>query len=443
MNLFPGTCLFETIPRDRRDPLRRGWWHNVQQTPFVSFPFARGTLLASDVLLLSILVIIGITIPNSGATKLNMELLFGSICGLLFIARLLRHILQVVGTYLAIVCLAAILNLHFPGMWGTPGIYTLSVTLCYRLPLRWSLYLAAICVVTIVLTNDVLPFLALPLPQSVNIGNAILTLVLTNILCWFGWNLRNQYLLVVRLQETREQLQTQMERNEEMATERERTRIARDIHDVLSHSIAVLSIQVQAARHLIRRDPEQLEAKLDEMAVLLRESAAESRQIVGLLRVQTPLSGEQDRLEIQLRTIAATFAKRTGIRCSFEERGTSQPLPPPERETLGLALREILTNAHRHGAAQMVWVTLQWNQTSLLLTARDDGQSMHTQAFPTHAGDISTEIGEHHGLQGMRERIEALGGVIEAGPTAQGSFGVQIRLPLRNNPPSPLERRSL
>ena len=107
------------------------------------------------------------------------------------------------------------------------------------------------------------------------------SLALVGGLCWFGWAQRAQYLLVVRLHETQEQLREQMARGEALAAEQERTRIARDIHDVLSHSLAVLSIQVQAARHLMS-DPERLTAKLDDMAMLIRESMAESRRVVGM-----------------------------------------------------------------------------------------------------------------------------------------------------------------
>ena len=138
---------------------------------------------------------------------------------------------------------------------------------------------------------------------------------------WFSWTRRTQYLLVVRLHETEEQLKEQMVHSAELATERERTRIARDIHDVLSHSLAVLSIQVQAARHLVNRDPERLTKKLDDMALLIRESITESRHVVGLLR-EKPTPFAEDNLGASLRSIASTFNERTGIHCLIEESGT-------------------------------------------------------------------------------------------------------------------------
>lgn len=255
------------------------------------------------------------------------------------------------------------------------------------------------------------------------------TLALACTLCWFGWTRRSQYLLVVRLHEVQEQLREQMVRSEELAAEQERTRIARDIHDVLSHSLAVLSIQVQAARHLVTRDPERLAAKLDDMATLIRESMTESRRVVGLLREKPPTLSEQDDLGADLRSMATTFNERTGIHCRFEESGTPHTVSPQQRETLQLALREMLTNAHRHGAAQTVWITLQWREGGIFLGVRDDGMGANAAQTDTFVEEMGNGAGGHHGLQGMRERAAALGGEVEAGPAETGGFMVTLRLP--------------
>src|SRR5947209_14062816 len=201
-----------------------------------------------------------------------------------------------------------------------------------------------------------------------------------------------------------------MVRSEELAAERERTRIARDIHDVLSHSLAVLSIQVQAARQLRTRDPERLAAKLDDMATLIRESITESRRVVGLLREKSPTPREQDNLGSNLRSMAITFNERTGIHCRFEESGIVHALSQRQRETLQLALREMLTNAHRHGAAQTVWITLQWREADIILEMRDDGMGVNAAHSDTLTEEDDNGLGGHHGLQGMRERAESIGG---------------------------------
>jgi signal transduction histidine kinase len=430
MNTLAELYIFEMLPKEQRIPNKVGWWSNVQQGKQVPYAFARGMLLTSDVGMVIVAVLISITAITAhtpGIVIVAMELLFACTWVLLLLARRFKRILPIVGVYLVVVGLSILLNLVFAGMWGSVALYILCVTVLYRFPLVWSLPMAGVCVLVLITTGGVLQLL--PVPHIRNSGMLAFNLVLACGLCWFGWTRRTQYLLVMRLHEAQEQLREQMVRREELATERERTRIARDIHDVLSHSLAVLSIQVQAARQLRTRDPERLAAKLDDMATLIRESITESRRVVGLLREKAPTPYEQDNLSANLRLMATTFNERTGIHCRFEESGTPHTLSPQQRETLQLALREMLTNAHRHGAAQTVWITLQWQEADIILEMRDDGMGVNA----AHPGTLTEEndngVGGHHGLQGMRERADSLGGEVEAGPAETGGFTVSLRLP--------------
>jgi signal transduction histidine kinase len=165
------------------------------------------------------------------------------------------------------------------------------------------------------------------------------------------------------------------------------------------------------------------------MATLIRESMTESRRVVGLLREKPPTLSEQDDLGADLRSMATTFNERTGIHCRFEESGTPHTVSPQQRETLQLALREMLTNAHRHGAAQTVWITLQWREGGIFLGVRDDGMGTNAAQTDTFAEEMGNGVGGHHGLQGMRERAAALGGEVEAGPAEMGGFMATLRLP--------------
>jgi len=419
--------IFEMIPKEQRAPGKARWWRNLQQGKQVPSAFARGFLLTGDVIMLSFAVWIGITTHAPGITIAGLEILFAGACALLLVSRRFKRFLSVVGAYLAVVGLGIILNLVFPGTWGVVVLYALCVNVFYRFPPAWSLPLAGVCILALIATDGALRLL--PVQHPGNPGMLAFTLALACTLCWFGWTRRSQYLLVVRLHEVQEQLREQMVRSEELAAERERTRIARDIHDVLSHSLAVLSIQVQAARHLVTRDPGRLAAKLDDMATLIRESMTESRRVVGLLREKPPTPSGQDDLGADLRLMATTFNERTGIHCRFEESGTPQTVSPQQRETLQLALREMLTNAHRHGAAQTVWITLQWREGGIFLGVRDDGMGANSAQTDTFAEEMGNGTGGHHGLQGMRERATALGGEVEAGPAETGGFTVTLRLP--------------
>jgi signal transduction histidine kinase len=430
MKLWTDFYIFETIPKDQRTLGKVGWWNSVQQGKQVPFAFARAVRLTSDVVLVGLAVLIGVTTQAPAMTIAGLEILFVSMGALLLVSRIFKQFFLVVGVYLGIILLGCILNLFYPGTWGSVGLYTVCVIMLYRFPPGWALPLAGICILTLLATDGALRLP--PFQHQGSSGMLAFSLALAGGLCWFGWTQRAQYLLVVRLHETEEQLRKQMTRSEALAAEQERTRIARDIHDVLSHSLAVLSIQIQAARHLMS-DPARLTAKLDDMAMLIRESITESRRVVGMLR-EIPLAPSwQDDLSANLRSIATTFNERTGVACRFEESGTPHNVSPQQRETLQLALREMLTNAHRHGTAQTVWITLRWQDACLTLAVHDDGLGMNAATTETFADETNNGASGHHGLEGMRERAQALGGQVEAGPAETGGFSVCLSLPYEHS----------
>ena len=418
--------IFEMIPRERRTLEGVNWWESVQRGKQIPYAFARGFQITTDVALLSILIVVGLTTHTTGIIIAGMELLLIVAYTLLLLARIARQFLPAMGAYLLVIGLGSILNLFFPGMWGSVVLYACCVVVLYRFPPQWSLPLAVTCILALIITNGALSLLLLQHPG--NPQTLMLNLAVIVGLGWFSWTRRTQYLLVVRLHETEEQLREQMVHSAELATERERTRIARDIHDVLSHSLAVLSIQVQAARHLVNRDPERLTKKLDDMALLIRESITESRHVVGLLR-EKPTPFAEDNLGASLRSIASTFNERTGIHCLIEESGTPHKVGQQQRETLQLALREMLTNAHRHGAAQTVWITWRWREASINLEVHDDGKSADLEPGYALTNERINEANGHHGLQGIRERVAALNGSVEAGPAETGGFIVTLKLP--------------
>src|SRR5262249_9578014 len=132
------------------------------------------------------------------------------------------------------------------------------------------------------------------------------------LLAWIAGQQRVRSTLILRLQASQVQLRAQMERAEDLAPARERARIARHRHDALAHSLPVLSIQTQAAREVVTAEPVRARAMLDEIASILRESIAESRRLVGLLR-EAERTGKQDSaLGARLLALADRFSARTG-----------------------------------------------------------------------------------------------------------------------------------
>src|SRR5262249_34194463 len=154
-----------------------------------------------------------------------------------------------------------------------------------------------------------------------------------------------------------------------------RARIARDMHDVLAHSLTALSIQTQAARQVIGQDPQRAAGILDDIASLLRESIADSRRLVGLLREAERARVSDSPLGARLLTLADQFAERTGLRCTLVETGSPRPLTAEQESALQHALQEALTNAYRHGGASSVRSALDWQHAAVTLSVADDGAS--------------------------------------------------------------------
>ncbi|GHO86300.1 hypothetical protein KSZ_43060 [Dictyobacter formicarum] len=392
-------------------------------------------VLATDIIALVLAVQIILSIAHTPLpTTLLTEILFLATALIEIFARTMTHIVHVFIMYSICLLLSLLLNLLFPGNWGLFSIYIVCSIAVYRFPLPWALPLVLVSIAILTVSSGITSFLT---SHRLNSLLPLLPFLAAALgISWVSWTRRSQFLLIHRLQEVQKQLQAEMQRSEALAAERERTRIARDIHDVLSHTLSVLSIQVQAARQLASRDPARLATKLDDMAILIRESIAESRRVVGLLREAPAIHSGKDNLAGSLNTQATTFSERTGIHCFFKEEGTPpthETLNSVQYETLQYALREMLTNAHRHGAASTIWITLRWREAVLTLQVRDDGKGQiatTSAASAIETGNVNTTYG-HHGLQGMRERAAALDGDVEAGPLEAGGFSITLRIPFK------------
>jgi signal transduction histidine kinase len=335
-------------------------------------------------------------------------------------ARVLRSIWGVIGFSLLAIALCVLLDAMTYADWGNIGLYVVIVTVAYRLPLRLSLLISAFCALIILASEGLVNLL------RGNGGVNSVNIVSQGLIIGFAFaaslSQRSRHLLINRLEQAQEQLRDEMGRTADLAAARERARIARDVHDVLAHSLTVLSVQTQALRQLVRDNPERAAALLDQMAEVLRESQVESRQIVGLLREAIPEAGGATHIAASLRVMAERFAERTGMRCTLHESGKPAHLSTQHVEALRFALLEALTNAYRHGKAPHAEADIVWENASVRLSVRNDGVGV----APTAANR-----GTGNGLRGMRERAEALGGSVEVGPQPDsGGFAISLTLPL-------------
>ncbi len=361
-----------------------------------------------------------LTLSAENHSPLLSELVFIASLAIAAWARALRPVWGIIGLSLLAIALCVLLDMMTHADWGNIGLYVVIVTVVYRLPLRLSLPIAALCALIILISEGLVDLLLGN--GRVNGANIVSQGLIIGFAFAASLSQRSRHLLINRLERAQERLRDEMGRTAELAAARERARIARDVHDVLAHSLTVLSVQAQALRQLVRDDPERAAALLDQMAEVLRESQVESRQIVGLLRETMPEDGGAASIATGLRVTAERFAERTGMRCTLHESGKPVHLSAQHVETLRFALLEALTNAYRHGKATEAEAEIVWENTVVRFLVRDNG-----------AGVASVTAGEGpgNGLRGMRERAEALGGSVEVGPRIDGGgFALSLTLPL-------------
>ncbi|WP_418955646.1 sensor histidine kinase [Streptomyces tritici] len=214
------------------------------------------------------------------------------------------------------------------------------------------------------------------------------------------------------------------QRAERAAAERrradeERLRIARELHDVLAHSLSVINVQAGVGLALLDGDPEQARTALTTIKAASKEALGEVRQVLSTLRApgdapRTPAPG-LDRLPELVEQAAAA-----GLAVEVTRTGTAAPVPPGADLAAFRIVQEALTNVVRHSGSRTARVRVDRAPDALELRIDDDG--------PATGDDAG---GSGHGLAGMRERAAALGGTIDAGARPDGGFRVRATIPLR------------
>ncbi len=181
--------IFEMKPKQLRVPGKVDCWKNVQQGKQVPSAFARTIMLTTDIAILSITITIDIVTHGSALTIAALELFYVAVFVLLLVSRAVKQFLPVLGSYFVIVGLAIILNLVFPGMWGSFVFYVLCVNLMYRFPPEWSLPLAAVCLLALIASDGAFQLLLLGHPASAGMLLLDLALLLRLVLVWVDTSL--------------------------------------------------------------------------------------------------------------------------------------------------------------------------------------------------------------------------------------------------------------
>ncbi|MCW2741951.1 MAG: sensor histidine kinase [Blastococcus sp.] len=201
------------------------------------------------------------------------------------------------------------------------------------------------------------------------------------------------------------------------AVAEERNRIARELHDVVGHSVSVMTVQASAVRRLMRPDQTKERAALETVEAAGREALTEMRRMVGVLRSgdAAPNLAPPPTLD-QLGSLADDF-RRAGLDVVVESDGEPVPLPPGLDLTAYRLVQEALTNTLRHAEATRVAVCVRYGKDALLIAVRDDGRGPNGSPAGT-------------GLLGMRERVAVYGGSLSTGAAEGGGFELRAELPL-------------
>jgi signal transduction histidine kinase len=202
----------------------------------------------------------------------------------------------------------------------------------------------------------------------------------------------------------------------------ERARISREVHDMVGHSLSVMIAQADGGRYAARANPEAALRALEAIAQTGRAALSDMRGIVRVLR-----EGPEDET-IQLKPIAhvkdieelVTQTRGTGLDVTLIRVGKPRYLPPGVGATIYRIAQEALTNVLKHAGPKVaVTVTERWDNQRIAVIVSDDGR-----------GAAATSDGGGHGLVGMRERTEMLGGTFTAGPGPTGGFVVSVSVPI-------------
>ncbi len=218
---------------------------------------------------------------------------------------------------------------------------------------------------------------------------------------------------------------------ERTAVATERLRIARELHDVLAHSLSAITVQSGVGLHLLERDPEQARSALTSIRATSRDALDEVRAVLGVVRAEDGDVVAGDHVPAPAWDLATLPALAEPLRAlGTTVRFDAEPLPEVPPHVAGIAYRvvqEALTNVGRHAQdARAVVVRLDRQGGSLRVRVSDDGRP----------GDGPTPGPSGHpgyGLRGMRERVEGAGGTLYAGPTRDG-FAVDATIPWASPP---------
>ena len=202
----------------------------------------------------------------------------------------------------------------------------------------------------------------------------------------------------------------------ERAVQDERRRIARELHDIIAHSVSVMTVQAGAVRRVLQPEQDRERDALMSIEKTGRDAMAEMRRLVGLLKDDVAPSYTPQPGLAAIGGLVTTMSE-AGLPVDVTVEGQPLDLTPGMDLTAFRVVQEALTNTLKYAGPAQACVTIRWSPTELLVEVANDGRA--TQSAATGFG-----------LAGMRERLELYGGSLDSGPRPEGGYVVRAQLPL-------------
>lgn len=236
------------------------------------------------------------------------------------------------------------------------------------------------------------------------------------------------------LEEAHRQLAQSAAQEQELAVLRERTRLAREMHDTIGHALVLIAVKLEAAQRLRERDPERSDQELESTKQIARETMTALRASIADLR--SPAL-EHERISQALSLSVGELARRTGLHAIYTFEADLDMLPEAIEETLWKVSQEAFTNIEKHAHATHVQVRISRQNEHLLMCIHDDGIGLPPALFqPQNDGSLAYSAPNgHYGLRGMLERVEAIGGHLTLRSGKEPGTTIEVELPLAHSGP--------
>ena len=380
---------------------------------FRARPFVADTIFA---LALSALAVISTLKAEADPSEIEPNALTWVLLAGFCLPVAFRRIVPIAATWTMLGFNAAYWVIDFPdeatGMTLLIGVYSIGAHVDRPASLRHGagviLGIVAVGTAGVIPPEDALPWFAIP-AFVIMYGTA-----------WIlGDNLRTRRAYMLELERTAAHAEAQRLAEARHAVADERTRIARELHDVVAHSMSVMVVQAGAARRVLDASPQQAADALEAIEDTGRQSLDEMRRILGVLR------SDDEQLELAPAPSLEDFGRlvdqceQAGLPVELTVEGDPIELPASLELSAYRIVQESLTNTLKHAGPARATVSVTYGTEELRVRVHDDGR-----------GAAATTAGSGQGLVGMRERVEAFGGSLDAGPRTGGGYAVSAVLPI-------------